>query len=289
VIDVFSPDEPRAEVQRLTISDTLGRSDLDGGCTGLGSPCSLALFVGHGGMTVEFALNAPAADVRHRLLAALKDAAGGGGILPPAFRNIEVSRAATPSGYVFDITFVGDLALGGAGNLPPLALGPSSLTNAANQNSAADCGATGLGVGVHDNSCITLGLETLREGARAFGRGEAQLLVLAADDGAAGVFSPPQGFFRLAALAAGSGLAGAAGAAAAGAAQTTPLLPADVDAATLAAALSALPGLRAGVRVERVNLTDVAIATAPAPRPLGAPAARVVTSLGAAGTGTADG
>ncbi len=101
-------------------------------------------------------LNASTTDVRLALLP-LRDAGAPGAplLLPPA--SVSVTRAATLSGYVWDVNFAGAAGGLGAGSVPLPAVRATTATGTAAPNSLSECGtAATVPAGTHDNTCISV-------------------------------------------------------------------------------------------------------------------------------------
>ena len=234
------------EVQRLTVSDAFGRSDIL--CASAPGPsptdaCFLQLIFG-GRISVNFPLDESAEDVRHHLMTSL---ALSGALVP----HVDVRRELEETGFAWFITFSGPPgALAdapGLGDVPALQLGDSTAFHSLAQNSAGECGlGASVPTGTHDNSCISIALETLTDGTRRYGAGEMQVLTIAADRDAAEAAAPGVlGWYR---LTFGTG----------GARSTTPYLPVTASAAEVQAVVGELPAAR-GVAVSIAPLAGAAL------------------------------
>jgi hypothetical protein len=254
-------DRPLFEVQRLSVYNTQGRADTDCASVGAGSSfCKMTLRYG-GVASVDFPLDESAADLRHHLMT-LADPASGA----PLLSNVDVSRAATPFGYEWAVTFSGRPGSGGLGDVTDLQLGSVVA------QSASNCGAPS---GPADASCIRVSVTpTVSRGQRAYGQAETQVVALLVQDGNATAVSAPTGFFRLSV----GGSAYSVG------------IPVGAPSGDVEGFLASLPQVR-HVSVVRTAVTNAAVTLAlrPGTGVAGAPTLWDVQAVGAPGSGSTDG
>jgi hypothetical protein len=272
VAEIFSGDAPIYEVQRLTVSNSLGRSDINcvQGQLPTSPACAITLNV-FGASTVSFPLDETAANVRAHLLT-LKNAAGDRVFSGSA---VTVTRAATPQGYTWDITFKGPPNGVGAGDVPSLVVASSTAIGTTYQNSKKNCGAgTAPFAAPFANTCLSVGVATVTQGRALYGKGEVQTITLLASDSDSATYNPPKGFFTIQAL----GVSGVNDSAPIIA--TTPLLAFDASpesvAAALVTALGSAGSIRGSVTVTRSVYSNADLTFGPAP---GVGAAQSVQAL----------
>jgi len=254
VVEMWS-DRVVYEVQRLSVYNTRGKSDLL--CTSTSS-CFVQLKY-RGSLSVNFPLDESASDVRRHLMATLTEAVTGTYLVP----HIEVTRTETVGGYEWDITFSGPARSGslpgrqaaGLGNVPALVLGDSTALHDTSRNSAGNCGNGNPSSAPYDNSCITLTMSTITNGARRYGRGEVQTVTIIVDDGSTSNTHGPDGWYRLS-LASGSGTPVVPDFGLGTSPLWTPYIPVSATAAEVEAIVAQLSGVR-GVRVVKEDLSNV--------------------------------
>jgi len=261
VVEIWS-DRVIYEVQRLRVHNSHGRSDIR--CL-VSDPCYLQLRIA-GSITVNFPLDESAMDLRHHLMTTLKAGSASDFILP----NIDVTREVLGEGYEWAITFSGPPGrlndASGLGNVPEILLGESTAFHSSSQNSLSECGTIDIATQAqrtdHDNSCISISLSTEVQGARRYGRGETQVMTIAANDGSNVLVDGDvlysggvTGWFRI-------GLTAPVSISLPAITPTsdtfTPYIPNDASASFIEEVVNQLPGVR-GVKVTRLELSNVAI------------------------------
>jgi hypothetical protein len=250
IAELFSGDTPVNEVQRISVANTLGRSDIQ--CNGVIS-CAMT-FVIYGMYTVDFPLDETAFNVRQHILT-LKNSDG---IRIFAGSAVTVTRAATSQGYTWDITFKGVANGVGAGDVPLLSFASSTAGATTYSNSVSNCGFPSLLPATIVNTCLSIGVTSITEGQALYGVGEVQTITLFASDNDATTYNPPTGFFSIKALSIASSNLPVTTLA------ETPLFAFDASPTTVAAALvttlGATGNLRGSVKVTRSLFSHASLA-----------------------------
>jgi len=161
------------EVQRIAIESEQGRADL------LMSVTEAAFKVRYlGGSTAAIPQHATAADMRSFLMRIEDPFATGPSYL---IQHVEVTRGVTPTGYFWDITFIGD-----QGDVPKLVVDRTEV------RSLSNCGMSGA----NQTECITLAVDPRHNvnGQRRAGSSAIQTIELTDNSPSD---SSPTGFFRL--------------------------------------------------------------------------------------------